>query len=71
VPFFSSEQTDPDRKTAHRARERLSDLAQSLLSEVMRESLELTPARARTLARLCRTACRQLRDFRGKKDARG
>jgi hypothetical protein len=71
VPFFSSEQTDPDLKTAHRALERLSDLAQSLLSEVMTESLELTPARARALARLCRAACRRLRVFRGKGDARG
>jgi hypothetical protein len=65
VPFFSSQQKDPDVKAAHRALERLSDLAQLLLSEVMTESLGLSPARAQDLTRLCRAAYRRLRDFRG------
>ena len=64
MPFFSSEQTDPDRKAAHRALEQLSDLAQSLLCDLLMHAAELTPPRAQNLTRLCRAACRRLRDFR-------
>jgi hypothetical protein len=64
VPYFSSEQTDPDVRAAHRALERLSYLAQELVAGMMAEAVELDPATARELAWTCRSAVRRLWRFR-------
>jgi hypothetical protein len=65
VPFFSSQQEDPDVQAAHRALERLNDEVQTLLCDVMTDAVELTPAQARDLARFCRVTRRRLRELGG------
>jgi hypothetical protein len=64
VPYFSSQQTDPDLRAAHRALERLNYLAQELVANMMTEALELSAEDARELARTCRSAVRRLSRFR-------
>jgi hypothetical protein len=63
MPLFSSEQTDPNLKTAHRALERLSQDVQTLLCDVMTDAVKLTHQQARDLVRLCCMVRRRLRDI--------
>jgi hypothetical protein len=64
MPYFSSEETDPARREAHRAMEDLSYHAQGLLCGAMEGVLNLPSAELAKLTRFLRNADRGVRRWR-------